>query len=59
MISYKDFGILVQIIIFFLLYMVLKWQLVNTPSFIMLPCVYVFKTSVLHLAPRSPTFMMT
>jgi len=35
------------------LYIVLKWQLVNTPSFIMPACVVeVFKTSVLQLAPR-------
>jgi len=27
----------------------LKWQLVNTPSFVMLACVEVFKTSVLQL----------
>jgi len=31
---------------------VLKWQIVNTPSFLMLVCVEIFKTSVLHLAPR-------
>ncbi len=37
---------------FFFLYIVLKWQLVNTPSFVMLACVEVFKTSVLQLAPR-------
>jgi len=40
---------------------VLKWHLVNTPSFVMLTCVEVFKTSVLQVtplrcAPRSPTF---
>jgi len=31
-VSYKDFRILAQ----FPLYIVLKWQLVNTPSFVML-----------------------
>jgi len=40
--------------------MYLKWQLVNTLSFVMLACVEVFKTSVLqqspalHCTPHSP-----
>jgi len=34
-ISDKDLGILAQ----FFLYIVLKWLLVNTPSFVMLACV--------------------
>jgi len=45
---FNIFEILAQLF----LYVVLKWQLVNTPSFVMPACVEIFKTSVLQLAPR-------
>jgi len=40
------------------LFIVLKWQLVITPSLVMLACVEVFKTSVLQLAvPRNKSIL--